>query len=345
VTAHPTTSAVAAEAVVNLDGTATWSIGGGTAEPITATTAAALPYAVLYRTVVAAADRGTAIELTATLAGIPILLGVSPTGEITRFEMAPAHGVPPVADLSSEPLTNRHVPLRGAEQRRSIPRPRRAIAAAAGALAAAAVAGLVVMRGAGGGSPSPSMVPTTSTAASTPAVSPFTSEVVPAAAERKLDVTVRARKGGPLTAQVSATAAPTVATLTIWRGGRRIAKRQLHLTAARATWSSGTVTLKHTRPGSYRWAATAPGAARVTGTYTVKPAPPERRARRSTRQGALAVTPPPTQVPATSAPVTHPQATVQPSTPPPPADTRRPEPHNGPVPGGSTSPPYPGPRP
>jgi len=334
VTADPTTSAVAAEAVVNPDGTATWSIGGGTAEPITATSAAALPYAVLYRTVAAAAERGTEIELTATIAGVPILLGVSPTGEITRFETAPTPGGSlPVSRSGGAAVT-------------SAVRPRRVIAAAAGVLAAAIVAALVLMRGAGGSSPSPSVAPATSPAASTPAVSPSPSTVVPAAAGRRLDVTVTARKGGPLIARVRATAAPTVATLTIWREGRRFATRLLHLTAARATWSSGTITLEHAGPGSYRWAATAPGAARVTGTYRVpvKPAPRDHRVQPSTRP-AVEVTPPPTQATAPSAPVTPPPPTVQPSTPPPTAHTQRPDPHDGPVPGGNTSPPYPGPRP
>ncbi len=325
-TARPTPSAATARAVVNRDGTGTWSIGGGLAESITATTAAAVPYAMLYRTVAAAAQQGTAVELTVTLDGVPILLEVSPTGEITRFEIAPATGT-----------------SRG---KRAVPS-RWAIVAAAGALAAAVLAGLVLVRDAGGGSASPSTVPSTGAAPSRAAVSPFTSEVAPAVAGRELHVTVKAPQGGPLTARVRATAAPTVVRLTIWREGMMVARRRLHLTVARATWSSAAVTFNHTGPGGYRWAATAPGAARVTGTYTVpvKPASRDRRAHRSTRPGAVGVTPPPTRVPASSTPVALPPAIPRPSTPEAPTGTQRPEPHNGPVPGGNTNPPHPGPSP
>lgn len=83
--------------------------------------------------------------------------------------------------------------------------------------------------------------------------------------------------------------------------------------------------------------------------------PSDRRAQRSTHQVAVVVTPPPTPGPAPSAPASIQPATLQPSTPPsstppsstpPPATpTRRSLPHNGPVPGGNTSPPHTGPRP
>jgi hypothetical protein len=99
------------------------------------------------------------------------------------------------------------------------------------------------------------------------------------------------------------------------------------------------------------------------------PTPSVHRVQRSTRPGAVGVTPPPTQVPSPSAPATlqastvqvsvvqqstPQQSTPQPSAPqpsapqpsaPPPAPTRQPLPHNGPVPGGNTSPPHTGPRP
>jgi hypothetical protein len=382
-----------AEAVVNLDGTGTWSIGD-TTEPITATSAAAACDKVGRRAVVAAAERETEIELTATIVGVETLLRVSPTGEITRFEVVgnalhPASS--PGGDPDSETVTDRHVPLSWAEladlsYAEAVPppsspppsgrvlsgrgstavtkarRPRWTVAAAAvGALAAATVAGLVLVRGAEDGSPSAS-APATHATVPTPAVSPPTYTVVPAAAWRKLDVTLTARKGGPLTAQVRATAAPTVATLTIWSEGRRIATRRLHLTGAQATWSSGTVTFAHTGPGHYRWAATAPGAARVTGTYDVpvRPEPRDRRVPRSTSPGTVGVAPSPAPAPAATAsespaPATLPSSTPPPSpppssspppsTPPPPSPTKPPEHHNGPVPGGNTGPPHNGPRP
>jgi hypothetical protein len=80
------------------------------------------------------------------------------------------------------------------------------------------------------------------------------------------------------------------------------------------------------------------------------PTPSDRRLQRSTRPGAVGVTPVPIQVPAPSAPATLQPATLQPATPPPatppsPAPTRRPVPRNGPVPGGNTSPPHTGPSP
>jgi hypothetical protein len=78
--------------------------------------------------------------------------------------------------------------------------------------------------------------------------------------------------------------------------------------------------------------------------------PPVRRVQRSTRPGTVGVTPPATQVPALSAPASPQPSTTQPSaTPSPapssPAQARQPLPHNGPVPGGNTSPPHTGPRP
>lgn len=372
-TTHPATSAVPAEAVVNLDGTGTWSIAGGTPETITADTAAGLPYAVLFRTVVAAAERGTEIELTATLAGVPILFGVGPTGEITRFEMATSPGAPAGAGPGPDPSSQGYRPLPGAEPRPSAPRSRGGAASGSGgtpatpavrrrrgvvtmavAVAAASLVclvGLVLVRAAGGSSPSAADPPATETSTSASAVgratSPATSEDAPAAVRRTLEVTLTARAGGPLTARVRATAAPTLATLTLWRGGNRIASQRVRLHARAAAWSTGTVTFAHTGPGRYRWTATAPGAARVSGTYTVptKPAPRDHHVRRSSRTGAVAVPPTPTRAPA---PVTQPSATLRPSAPPPaptPQPAQPPTPHDGPVPGGSTDPPHPGPSP
>jgi hypothetical protein len=350
VSAHPTTPLVAAEAIVNLDGSGTWSIDG-TIEQISATTAPAAREDALRRTALAAAERGTAIELTAVLAGVPTFLRVSPTGEVTRLEGSTFTPVPaassPETEPSSQTVTDRHVPPDGAERR-----PRWALAAAAGVLATAAVAGLLFLRAVGDGSPSPTPTGTPTTAASAPPASPSRSTVVPAVVRRKLDVTVTARKGGPLAAQVRATAAPTVVTVTLWRHGRIIAKRRLHLTAGRTTWASGDVTFQRTGPGRYRWAVTAPGASRVTGTYTVpvKPTPRYHRLQQPGNTGAVGVTPSPTRAAAPSAPpspppVTAPPSTPRPSTPPPTAGTRRPGPHNGPVPGGDTNPPHPGPSP
>lgn len=343
VTAHPTASTVTAEAVVNLDGTGTWSIDGGVTEPITASTAAAVRAEVLHRAVIAAAERGAEIELRATFLSLPILLRVSPTGEVVRVEgsgVAPTPDPSPGADLSRESVLERR-------HRSSGRGPRWVIAAAVVALAAAAVVGLVLVRGSGDDSPSAASAPRT--AASPLGARPSTAVEVPAAPPRKLDVTVTAHRGGPLTARVRATAAPTVATLTVRREGRRIARHRLHLPGARTTWSSGTVTFRHVGPGRYRWAVTAPGASRVTGTYRVlaRPAPRDHRAEPSTGPGAVGVTPAPTHVPTSSAPASLPPA-PQPSPlqpPHPPAHPRPPAPHHGPVPGGSTSSPHLGPRP
>jgi len=350
VSAHPTTLVVAADAVINLDGSGTWSIDG-TTEWITATTAPAAREEALRRTALAAAERGTAIELTAVLAGVPTFLRVSPTGEVTRFEGSGITPAPvtssPGSDPSPQMVTNRHVPSSEAEPRR-----RWVIAAAAGALAVAAVAGALLLRDDGGGSPSPSAALTPTTAASTHAASPPTSTVVPAVVRRRIDARVTARKGGPLTAHVRATAAPTVVTLTVWREGRMIARRRLHLTVARSAWSSETITFQNVGPGRYRWAATAPGAPRVSGRYTVlaRPAPRDSQTQQSSSTGAVGVTPSPTQAPAPSSaasapPASQPPSTPRPSTPPPAAGTPRPAPHHGPVPGGNTGSPHPGPTP
>jgi|tagenome__1003787_1003787.scaffolds.fasta_scaffold20939178_2 hypothetical protein len=79
------------------------------------------------------------------------------------------------------------------------------------------------------------------------------------------------------------------------------------------------------------------------------PSPSVRPLQRSARLTAVAVAPPPTQVPEPSAPATVAPATLPPSSPQPspqpPAPALRPLPHNGPVPGGNTSPPHTGPRP
>jgi hypothetical protein len=350
VSAHATTSVVTAEAFVNLDGSGTWSIDG-TTEPITASTAPAAREEALRRTALAAAERGTAIELTAVLAGVPTFLRVSPTGEVTRFE---GSGFPPApatsspgTDPSPPTVTNRHVPSNeGGPRRRWV-----VAAAGAGCLAVALVAGLLLLRDTGGGSPSPSAAPTPATGGSTPAASPPPSTVMPAVVRRKLDARVTARKGGPLTAQVRATAAPTVVAVTVWREGRMIATRRLHLTVARPAWSSGTITFENVGPGRYRWAATAPGAPRVSGTYTVlvRPAPQDRRLHQSSSTGSVGRTSPTRAwAPSPSAsppPASQQPSTPQPSTPPSTAGTRRPAPHHGPVPGGGTSSPHPGPTP
>ena len=386
--AQPTTAVVAAEAVLHLDGTGTWSVGVGTIEEIRAATAADAFDEVLHRTVVAAAERGTAIELIATLAGAPILFRVSPTGEITGSEVSGVAPGPTSSSLTgpaSQAGTEHQAPLSGAElaelsyaeevsgpssvrpPRRPVwrrgwtavtraVRPRWAVAAVAGALAAAAVGGLVLTRMAGDDSPSPSTAgdarPETSAPFTRPFTRPLTTRVVPALATRKLEVTVTARKGGPLTARVRATAAPTVVTITVWQEGRRIAMRRLQLTDASATWSSGIVTFAHTGPGRYRWSATAPRAARASGRYEVpvKPAPPERRSQPST-SAAVAGAPPSSSVPASSSSPSSPTATRLPTAAPPPTPlmpsppAAPTPPHNGPVPGGNTSPPHTGPRP
>jgi hypothetical protein len=306
---------------------------------------------------------------------VPILFGVGPTGEITRFEMAPSPEAPPGARPGPEPSSQQYRPWPGTEPRPSAPgsrgrtasgdagtaatpaaRRRRSVATMAVALTAASLVslvGLLLVRGAGGSSPSAANTPATGTSASASAVGratrPATSENAPAAVRRTLEVTITARAGGPLTARVHATAAPTLATLTLWRDGSRIASQQVRLPARAAAWSSGTVTFTHTGPGRYRWTATAPGAARVSGAYTVpaKPAPRDHQVRRPSRTGAVGVTPSPTRAPA---PVTQPSPPLRSSAPPPAAPTHQPSqqqptPHDGPVPGGNTNPPHLGPSP
>jgi len=104
-------------------------------------------------------------------------------------------------------------------------------------------------------------------------------------------------------------------------------------------------TQSHSRPGQMQRCVDKGPAPGVSGcvaafpTSSSRPATSDRRLQRSTRPGAAAVTPPPTRALAPSS------ATPQPSTPPPTAPARRPAPHHGPVPGGSTSAPHTGPRP
>ena len=98
-----------------------------------------------------------------------------------------------------------------------------------------------------------------------------------------------------------------------------------------------------------------PGCVAASVAPSAPPIPADRRAQGSTHPAAVVVTPPTTQVSAPTTPASLPPSTQQastqqpstqqPSTPSQPAPTRHPSPHNGPVPGGNTSPPHTGPRP
>ncbi len=216
---------------------------------------------------------------------------------------------------------------------------------AAAVLVTVGMAGPLLIGDVGDSSSSPPMATATGQDASRLAGSPWRTRLLPASSPGKLDVVVTAHERGPLTAEVRTTAASTVATLTIWHDGHRIAMRRLHLTWTTGTWSSRAVPLSHTTAGRYRWVATAPGAPRVTGTYQV---PTQAGDQPSTRPSAPGVTPSPTPVPSTGSTPAAPPSTLQPTqqlAQPSPAGTPSPTPHEGPVPGGGSGPIHTGPRP